>query len=281
MRQLLEGMSLEAFPVTSGSTGVHVYAPLDGSATSQEISDMAHELARSLEADHTTLIVSAMKKTVRENKVFIDWSQNSAAKTTVAPYSLRGCFTPTIAAPRTWDELDDPTAVPQLRFEEVVDRISEFGDLLAPLTESTGGTRSEPKFVIQEHLASSLHGDSRREHDGVLLSWALPKGPPSDPVKNHLAVAAEDKPLEYASFEGMISKGQHGAGKDKIGDAGTCQLEKWREGEAIVVLQSRTGGGLRGMRRFALFNTGESGPNEIPEKNRMIHLFTGASGGSP
>ena len=80
-------------------------------------SDVAHELARSLESDHKDLVVSAMKKTLRENKVLIDWSQNSAAKTTVAPYSLRGRFTPTVAAPRTWDELDDPDTIEQLRFE--------------------------------------------------------------------------------------------------------------------------------------------------------------------
>src|SRR5699024_3824003 len=111
VRQLLEGMDLEVLPVTSGSTGVHVYAPLDGSATSQEISDVALELARSLESDQRHLIVSAMKNTLRQNRVFIDWSQNSAAKTTASPYSLRGRLTPTVAAPRTWDELDDQATV--------------------------------------------------------------------------------------------------------------------------------------------------------------------------
>ena len=130
VRELLEGMGLDAYPVTSGSKGVHLYAPLDGSVSSQQVSDVAHELARSLEADHKDLIVSAMKKTLRENKVLIDWSQNSAAKTTVAPYSLRGRFTPMVAAPRSWDEFDDPAAVEQVRFEEVLDRVDDLGDLL-------------------------------------------------------------------------------------------------------------------------------------------------------
>ena len=103
-------MGLDAYPLTSGSKGVHLYAPLDGSATSQQVSDVAKELARSLEADHPKLIVSKMKKTQRKNKVFIDWSQNSASKTTIAPCSLRGRFTPTVATPRTWDEFDDPEA---------------------------------------------------------------------------------------------------------------------------------------------------------------------------
>ncbi|UVI35297.1 ATP-dependent DNA ligase [Brevibacterium spongiae] len=326
VRELLEGMGLDAYPVTSGSKGVHLYAPLDGSVSSQQVSDVAHELARSLEADHNDLIVSAMKKTLRENKVLIDWSQNSAAKTTVAPYSLRGRFTPMVAAPRSWDEFDDPAAVEQVRFEEVLDRVDDFGDLLEPLAEAVGGTASAPEpgagsepqsdpmsdeapevvrdrlevyrskrdpkrtsepvpakqgtsgdgltFVIQEHHARSLHWDFRLEHDGVLVSWALPKGPPTDPGKNHLAVQTEDHPLEYGSFEGTIPKGEYGAGDVEIWDSGTCDIEKWQEGkEVIAVLHGREDGGLGAVRRFALFNTGGHGPNKDPEKNWMIHLM--------
>ncbi|MGC2942219.1 MULTISPECIES: ATP-dependent DNA ligase [unclassified Brevibacterium] len=320
VRELLEGMDLKAYPVTSGSTGVHVYAALDGSANSQNISDVAHELARSLETDHKDLIVSSMKKSLRENKVFIDWSQNAAAKTTVAPYSLRGRFTPTVAVPRSWDELDDPSAVEQMRFEDVLDRIDDVGDLLEPLAEAVGGTASapaddgsnedrdpgkpvrdrlevyrskrdpkhtsepvpagqgtsgdEPTFVIQEHHARSLHWDFRLEHDGVLVSWALPKGPPTKPEKNHLAVQTEDHPLEYGSFEGTIPKGEYGAGDVEIWDSGTCDIEKWDEGEEVIaVLHGREDGGLGGVRRFALFNTGGHGPNKDPEKNWMIHLM--------
>ncbi|RBP66186.1 ATP-dependent DNA ligase LigD ligase module /ATP-dependent DNA ligase LigD phosphoesterase module /ATP-dependent DNA ligase LigD polymerase module [Brevibacterium sanguinis] len=308
VRELLEGMGLEAYPVTSGSKGIHLYAPLDGSASCQQISDVAHELARSLEADHKDLIVSAMKKTLRENKVLIDWSQNSAAKTTVAPYSLRGRFTPTVAAPRSWDEFDDPGSVEHLRFEEVLDRVDEFGDLLEPLSASAGesdaGTLDAPRdrlevyrskrdpkrtsepipdrhgtsgdelsFVIQEHHARRLHWDFRLEHDGVLVSWALPKGPPTDPDRNHLAVQTEDHPLEYGTFEGTIPKGEYGAGEVTIWDSGTYELEKWREGrEVIATLHGREDGGLGGVRKFALFNTGEHGPNSEPEKNWLIHL---------
>ncbi|MGM0699922.1 MAG: ATP-dependent DNA ligase [Actinomycetota bacterium] len=308
VRELLEGMGLDAYPVTSGSKGVHLYAPLDGSVSSQEVSDVAHELARNLETDHKDLIVSAMKKTLRENKVLIDWSQNSAAKTTVAPYSLRGRFTPMVAAPRSWDEFDDPAAVEQVRFEEVLDRVDDLGDLLEPLAEAVGGTASAPEderdrlevyrskrdpkrtsepvpakqrtsgdelsFVIQEHHARSLHWDFRLEHDGVLVSWALPKGPPTDPGKNHLAVRTEDHPLEYGSFAGTIPKGEYGAGDVEIWDSGTCDIEKWSEGkEVIAVLRGREDGGLGGVRRFALFNTGDHGPNKDPEKNWMIHLM--------
>ncbi len=314
VRELLEGMGLESYPLTSGSKGIHLYAPLDGSASCQQISDVAHELARSLEADHKDLVVSAMKKTLRENKVLIDWSQNSAAKTTVAPYSLRGRFTPTVAAPRSWDEFDDPGSVEHLRFEEVLERIDEFGDLLEPLSESAGAedtgtveaprdrldiyrSKRDPKrtsepipdtqgtsgdelsFVIQEHHARRLHWDFRLEHDGVLVSWALPKGPPTDPGRNHLAVQTEDHPLEYGTFEGTIPKGEYGAGEVTIWDSGTYELEKWREGkEVIATLHGRRDGGLGGVRKFALFNTGEHGPNKEPEKNWMIHLTKDSPG---
>jgi bifunctional non-homologous end joining protein LigD len=143
-----------------------------------------------------------------------------------------------------------------------------------PVPAKQGTSGDELTFVIQEHHARSLHWDFRLEHDGVLVSWALPKGPPTDPGKNHLAVQTEDHPLEYGSFEGTIPKGEYGAGDVEIWDAGTIEVEKWQEGkEIIAVLHGREDGGLGGVRRFALFNTGDHGPNKEPEKNWMIHLM--------
>lgn len=101
-RDILHDMGLSVVPVTSGSKGIHLYASLDGSQTSDQVSAVAHELARSLEADYPKEVISSMKKSAREGKVFIDWSQNNANKTTVTPYSLRGRVRPTVAAPRTW-----------------------------------------------------------------------------------------------------------------------------------------------------------------------------------
>ncbi|HWH97291.1 MAG TPA: non-homologous end-joining DNA ligase, partial [Pseudolysinimonas sp.] len=81
VRAILTGMGLESFPVTSGSKGIHLYAPLDGEQTSEQISLVAHELAKALEADHPDLVVSDMKKTLRAGKVLLDWSQNNGNKT--------------------------------------------------------------------------------------------------------------------------------------------------------------------------------------------------------
>lgn len=131
-REILEDMGMPAFPVTSGSKGIHLYAALDGTHNSETISQVARELARGLEADHPDEVISTMKKADRAGKVFIDWSQNNASKTTVSPYSLRGRLRPTVAAPRTWEELADPD-LRHLEYEEVLERVAEGLDPLEPL----------------------------------------------------------------------------------------------------------------------------------------------------
>lgn len=290
-REILDGMGMTPYPVTSGSMGIHQYAGLDGSHNADAVSQVARELARALEVDHPGEVISSMKRSERAGKVFLDWSQNNGSKTTISPYSLRGRAHPTVAAPRTWEELDDP-GLKQLTYEEVMERVADGIDQLAPLgaiapdrlatyrsmrdpaktaepvpAEPPTPRAGEPTFVIQEHHARNLHWDFRLEHEGVLVSWAVPKGPPLDPEINRLAVQTEDHPLEYGHFEGTIAKGEYGAGEVSIWDAGTCELEKWREGtEVIAVLHGRGDGGLGGvLRRYALIHTGE--------KNWLLHLM--------
>jgi len=113
-------------------------------------------------------------------------------------------------------------------------------------------------FVVHEHHATSLHWDLRLERDGVLVSWAVPKGLPPDPKVNHLAVHVDDHALEYASFEGTIGGAEYGAGAVTIWDHGTYETQKWTEREVMVVLH-----GERTEGRFVLFQT--------DGKNWMIH----------
>ena len=109
----------------------------------------------------------------------------------------------------------------------------------------------ELAFVVQEHHARRLHWDFRLERDGVLVSWAVPKGLPADPKTNHLAVHTPDHPLEFGAFEGRIGEGEYGAGRVVVWDRGTYTTEKWTGDEVKVVLD---GGRVRG--RYVLFRTG-------------------------
>lgn len=286
VRDTVAELGWKAYPVTSGSKGIHLYIPLDRIISSSGASTVAKQVAQNLEAAHPDLVTATMAKAVRAGKVFVDWSQNNGAKTTIAPYSLRGRDEPWVAAPRDWDELDDPD-LRHLQFREVLDRVADLGDLLAgldppldtrPARSPSAGSGSdaldtyrrkrtasrtpEPvpdrvdadgpgdRFVIQEHHARRLHYDLRLERDGVLASWAVPKNLPETSGRNHLAVRTEDHPIEYLTFHGTIPRGEYGAGTMTVWDTGTYETEKWRDDEVIVRFA-----GERVEGRYALIRT--------------------------
>jgi bifunctional non-homologous end joining protein LigD len=141
-----------------------------------------------------------------------------------------------------------------------------------PSGESAGssGERTS-RFVVQEHHARSLHWDLRLERDGALASWAVPKGIPPDPRKNHLAVQTEDHPLEYLDFHGEIPAGEYGAGTMRIWDRGTYETHKWRDKEVMVTFHGER---VRG--KYVLFRTGGNNwmihrmdPPEDPDREPM------------
>jgi bifunctional non-homologous end joining protein LigD len=291
VREVLEAKGMECRPKTSGSKGLQIYAPLKGRPTWDTSRLQAHEVALQLEREHPDLIVSNMRKTLRQGKVLIDWSQNHQSKTTVGVYSVRARPRPTVSTPVTWDEVahchkkGDPSLL-EFTTSEVLTRIEEMGDLFAfggttattqaaalttyrskrdpaktpePMgNQAAAGKGTQPMFVIQEHHARALHWDFRLEHDGVLVSWALPKGVPQDPKVNHLAVHTEDHPMDYGSFEGTIPAGEYGGGDVQIWDRGHFDLVKWRPKEVMVDLH-----GSRVSGRYVLFPTNG--------KNWMIH----------
>ena len=269
-------------PVTSGSKGIHLYAALDGSMSSDDASEYAHAIARELEAAFPEQVLSRMTKALRPGKVFLDWSQNNANKTTIGPYSLRGRDHPMVAAPRDWDELADPRLI-QLDFQEVLRRAAGGSDPMAGLehgdrtARGTGPDKlatyrakrsadrtpepvpaeqdllplgNDDTFVIQEHHARALHWDFRLERGGVLVSWAVPKGIPTDTKQNRLAVMTEDHPLDYANFAGVIPRGEYGGGWVTLWDAGHYETEKWLPNEVIITMH-----GERAHGRFALIRT--------------------------
>ncbi|OMC41733.1 ATP-dependent DNA ligase [Mycobacterium sp. GA-1841] len=284
VRELMSDIGLTTYPLTSGSKGLHLYVPLADPISSRGASVLAKRVAVQLEQSMPKLVTATMTRSVRTQKVFLDWSQNNAAKTTIAPYSLRGREYPTVAAPRTWDEVGDPD-LRHLRFDEVLQRVSDDGDLLAgldadapvadklttyrsmrdaaktpePVPAASPTTGNDNAFVIQEHHARRLHYDFRLERDGVLVSWAVPKNLPDTTSVNHLAVHTEDHPMEYLTFHGEIPKGEYGGGKVIVWDTGTYETEKFNDhapdgpdkgGEVIVTLHGEKITG-----RYALIQT--------------------------
>ncbi|HZM30957.1 MAG TPA: non-homologous end-joining DNA ligase [Acidimicrobiales bacterium] len=134
IRHVLEGVDLAGFPKTSGSKGMQVYVPLNTpGVTHEQASNFARSVAQVLERARPADIVSNMNKKLRTGKVFVDWSQNSRHKTTIAPYSLRARPRPTVSAPVTWDEVEAAADGEPLTFEapDVLDRIEDGGDLFA------------------------------------------------------------------------------------------------------------------------------------------------------
>ena len=138
VREIFEQFGLQAFAKTSGSKGLQVYVPLNTAVTYEQTKPFAKAIARLLEERHPDLVVSDMKKALRVNKVFVDWSQNDDYKTTVNVYSLRAKDHPTVSTPVTWNEVENclKKGDPELLVftsDKVLERAEKSGDLFEPV----------------------------------------------------------------------------------------------------------------------------------------------------
>ncbi|WP_213455267.1 non-homologous end-joining DNA ligase [Rhizomonospora bruguierae] len=136
-RERIAADGIEAYPKTSGKKGMQLLCPVAGTQPDEVVSGYAKRIAGELERQVPQAITARMAKRLRPGRVFIDWSQNSAAKTTVAPYSLRAQQSPAVSTPLTWDEVESGAQggreVRPYRPVEVLARVEGRGDLLAPL----------------------------------------------------------------------------------------------------------------------------------------------------
>jgi bifunctional non-homologous end joining protein LigD len=293
LRDLLEVMGLSSFVKSSGSKGLQMYVPLNTPVTYEQTQALAKNLAEALQRAEPDLVVAKMAKDLRGGKVFIDWSQNSDTKTTVAVYSLRAKHeAPFVSFPIDWDQLERAVKkqdrdVFLVTPDEAVKRLEKEGDMFEKVltskqkmpaakkieaalssaksarsqapdkgvstakkrlkgvgdrsikayqakrdftqTPEPGADRAKQNgkrdvFVIQKHDASRLHYDFRLGIDGVLKSWAVPKGPPYTKAERRLAMHVEDHPMSYKDFEGTIAPGNYGAGTVMVWDTGTYEL---------------------------------------------------------
>jgi bifunctional non-homologous end joining protein LigD len=136
LRERLATDGIEAYAKTSGSKGLHLAAAIQP-APSEQATEYAKELAMEAEKALPRLVIHRMTKSLRPGKVFVDWSQNAARKTTATPYTLRARREPTVSAPVTWEEVEDcrSPATLTLLAPDLAPRLKDFGDLLAPLLD--------------------------------------------------------------------------------------------------------------------------------------------------
>lgn len=251
---------------TSGGKGLHLYVPIKPIYEQAEVIGAVTKIAKAYIAEnpHTTL---RMSKERRKGKILLDIYRNSKSQTCVAPYSTRGKIGCPISTPLKWSELEGLSSSAEYNIFTIQERLKEVGDVWSgfykdhkPLHTDKSipsspkltsydkkrdfKTTTEPdaslsadyvpqsRYVVQIHDASNLHYDLRLEDDGVLLSWAVPKGMPTEKGIKRLAIQTEPHPIKYLTFEGVIPKEEYGGGEMWVYDTGTYEIAK-RESKKI------------------------------------------------
>ena len=278
LRERLTRIGYHPFAKTSGKKGLHLVVPLEPKDSVNAVFEAAQEIGRAFVAANPALTTMQMKKQARGDKLFVDVYRNRQSQTVISAYSVRGVEGAPVSMPLPWEEIETLKNPSEFNIHTVPDRIAAEGDAwdaigsysvrLHTVSKNAGGKNQtneqlaeyarkrtfsktpepppeEPvagsgnSFVVHRHHASHLHYDLRLERNGVLRSFAVPRGLPPRPGVKRLAVETEDHPLSYLTFEGEIPAGQYGAGQMWVYALGTYEITKEKKEGFYFRLDSR------------------------------------------
>ncbi len=279
LKDYLASKGFQTYAKTSGSRGIHLFISMVPHYEANELFEFFKKLIREFIRLHQAYVTLELSKERRKGRILIDIYRNRRYQSIVSPYSIRGRKSAPVSMPLTWTQLENTISPDQYTIHNVPDMLLESGDAWAsfgsdpntisePSAISFAGTgllqeyrkkrnltispepgipgeneklQASSRFVIHRHASSRLHYDLRLEQDGVLRSWALPKGLPSRPGEKRLAVATEDHPIQYLEFEGEIPKGEYGGGMIWIFLQGSYRVTKHKKDGFYFQLYSRLG----------------------------------------
>jgi len=277
LKPFLESYGYTPFVKTSGGKGLHVYVPIEPLWPFETLTASVKSLAGLFVSNYNDEYTLQIPKAKRKGKVLIDIYRNHLSNTCVAPFSLRGKVGAPVSLPIQWEHVDDleksgaydiynykdylnehgnawkdwRLKQAGLHDQKIKDKIAntdttklktylskrDFSNTPEPIPEVPSGDNK--RYCIQLHDASNLHYDLRLEQNGVLLSWAIPKCLPTQNGIKRMAIRTEDHPIKYLDFEGVIPKGQYGAGRMWVLENGTIDWKEKSEKKYKFILSGR------------------------------------------
>lgn len=263
LKSFLESYDYQVFGKLSGGKGIHLTIPVKTNYTYDHLIKTVKNLMKEFIKSHpyTTLFVHKDK---RKGKTLLDIYRNHQGNTTIAPYSLRGKVGAPVSMPLNWGEIEQSKTAQDFNINNVHDHLNknacawkdffktpsvlhdekiqiqvkrklevyeakrDFETTTEPSADAkiNANVKVDGKFVIHLHQATNLHYDLRLGSEGVLKSWAIPKGLPIEKGVKRLAIQTEDHPAKYIDFEGIIPKEEYGGGQMWVFETGTFEWLK-------------------------------------------------------